>query len=107
MFGRTVGVGVPAGQRAQGTAAPKKVLNMMELRTFAVQYSDPDGSIHTTVMNQVGGVWHNAPNGENYAATLKPLPPDHWLAKLLNERLANQDTTTIPKEDAVDVLGGG
>lgn len=106
--GRPVGVGIPEGQRrAQAdTGAPGAVLHFVEAQTFAVQYVDQDGRARPpTLVHRIGGVWHLAPNGENYAATLRPVAADSRLAKNLEERFVGVTTTnTIPKEDAVDVI---
>ena len=105
--GRSV-VGIPAGQRRQeGSGHTRKVLNCVEMKTYAVQYEDEQGNVVIDAMQCVGGLWHKAPNGENYAATLKALPVDHWLAKQLTERVAGENTASIPKQDAVDITSGG
>ena len=104
--GRQVGVGVPAGQRSAGTGNPRSVTNFAEMKTYAVEWVDDDGRMHREAMHCIGGVWHRAPNGENYAATLKAINPDSWLVKLLAERIAGDNTASIPKDDAVDPVGG-
>ena len=109
--GRPVGVRTPEGQLSPGTGAPREVVNFVEVRTFAVEYVDDQGNRHIDVANCIGGVWHLAPNGENYAKTLKALRGDTWLAKALTARLRDVEgqklPTTVPKEDAVDVTGEG
>ena len=102
---RPAGVMTPAGQlnvNAPGT--PKTVRHFSEVRTFAVEYLDEQGLPHTTLLQSIGGVWHLAPNGENYAATLRALSKDSWLSKMLEERVSHLDTSKIPKTDSVDVL---
>jgi len=106
--GRAVGVGIPEGQRRTqvDNSAPGTVLDFVEAQTFAVRYVDADGRTHITMVHRIGGVWHIAPNGENYAATLRPVAADSRLSKNLEERFVGATTTnTIPKEDAVDVIG--
>jgi len=105
--GRNTAVAIPEGQYVQGAATPGSVLNFTEAKTYAVQYADADGRVHTTLMHRINGVWYMAPNGENYASTLRPLSVDARLSKNLEERFVTETTTaTIPKEDAVDVLAG-
>lgn len=105
--GRQVGVGVPAGQRSAGTGSPRSVSNFAEMKTYAVEWVDENGQMHREAMHCIGGVWHRAPNGENYAATLRPINSDSWLVKLLAERIAGDNTASIPSDDAVDVIGDG
>lgn len=108
--GRPVGVGIPTGQRAPvaETGAPLSVANLVRADTYAVQFYDTDGRLQPPEMvHRIGNRWYRAPNGANYAATLRVIASDSKLVKNLEERLASEDTTSIPKEDAVDVLGGG
>jgi hypothetical protein len=83
----------------------RRVTNIARSEEFAVEWVDDDGRTHIEIMHRIGGVWHRAPNGENYAATLKRIAADSWLVKLLEERIAGENMASIPKEDAVDVLG--
>lgn len=108
MFGNQVGVGVSFGQRTEGkTAPPGTVVNLMEVQTFGIQYADNEGRVLTTMVHRMAGVWYLAPNGENYAATLRPLGTGSKLAKALEERFVNATTTTtVPKSDAVDIEAG-
>ncbi len=103
--GRPTGVGQSAGQRGSVAGGSRRVTNIARSEEFAVEWVDDDGRTHIEIMHRIGGVWHRAPNGENYAATLKRIAPDSWLVKLLEERIAGENTASIPKEDAVDVLG--
>jgi hypothetical protein len=80
------------------------VTNFAPADTYAIEWVDDDGRVHRELMHRIGGVWHRAPNGENYANTLRAISNDSWLVKHLEERIAGQDTTTIPTKDAVDVL---
>jgi hypothetical protein len=110
MFGNMNGrgVGIPEGQRTGSErAAPGTVVNFVEAETFAVQYANADGIIVTTLVHRMGGQWHLAPNGENYAATLKPLNRDSKLSKALEERFLGRSTASIPTKDAVDIDVGG
>lgn len=102
--GRQVGVGIPADQRSAGTGAPRTVTNFAEMKTYAVEWVDDDGRVHREAMHCIGGIWHRAPNGENYAATLRAVAKDSWLVRLLNERTASANATSAPTTDAVDIL---
>jgi hypothetical protein len=105
--GRPVGVGQTSGQRGTSVGGGRRLTNIARSEEYAVEWVDDDGNSHLEIMHRVGGVWHRAPNGENYAAQLKAVSSTSWLVKLLEERIAGESTTSIPKEDAVDVLGDG
>ena len=104
--GRQVGVGIPEGQRTD-VGPPRTLLACVEAKTYAMSWCDEQGRKHNELMHCIGGIWHRAPNGENYASTLRSIKPDTWLAKLLNEKVADSGTTTVPAQDAVDIIGGG
>lgn len=104
---RPVGVQTPAAQLSTGQGLPKTVTNFAEVQTYGIEYVDDNGNKHVTIAMRIGGTWHLAPNGENYAATLRPLKSDTWLAKQLEERIQDAAPSVIPKEDAVDVIGEG
>jgi hypothetical protein len=103
---RHVGVILPEGQLSTGAGAPRSVKMMSRTETYAVTWADDDGREHTELIHRIGGIWHRAPNGENYASTLMSLRPDAWLAKAFENRrtegmaaLARQtEKITIPKE---------
>jgi len=108
---RSVGVGIPAGQLSPGQGPPRTLMNFAEMKTFAIEYVDDNGNRHIqlAMYRVVDGKWYLPPNGENFAATLKSLGDNSWLAKKLNERIAetaaqNTDHAAIPTEDAAKVL---
>lgn len=104
---RPTGVVVPQSQlRQSSTAAPRTVTGFAEAKTFGIEYTDDDGEKHTTVAMCIGGQWYMPPNGENYAATLRPIKSDTWLGKALEEGRLNTNATSLPKQDSVDVIGG-
>jgi hypothetical protein len=105
MSGRPAGVGLPAGQLSQGEGSPRRVTNIARSEEFAVEYTDDNGQVHSEIMHRIGGVWHRAPNGENYARTLRRINPTSWLVKQIEERVADVTSSTpLPAQDAVDVL---
>ena len=103
MVGRDVASVSPMGPAVMAT--PRTIPNFIEADTFAVQYVDDDGRLHTTLVHRVGGVWQLPPNGENYAATLRPLGRDSWLAKALDKKFEAFELRFEPKvpADAGDV----
>lgn len=102
---RPQGVGIPKGQTTpQGTGAPKTLLHVAEARHFAIQYADDNGTLHNTIATEVGGVFYLAPNGENYAQTLRPM--SGWLTEQMQERVAaHRPTAPVVSKDDVDPLG--
>ena len=105
--GRPVGVGIPAGQRSAGQGTPRSLGRIVEMKTFAVEWVDDAGVKHIEPMHSIGGVWHRAANGENYARSLKALNKDSWLVKLIEEQISEQTAdagaVAVPTEDAVDI----
>jgi len=108
---RSVGVGIPMGQLSPGTGQPRSVTGYMEMKNVAIEYVDDAGNKHRTVaLLDSSGTWYLPPNGENFAATLKPLAPNTWLAQALSkiqEKLkadaAPVDPKDIPATDSVDI----
>jgi hypothetical protein len=103
---RPNGVQVPQGQLSPGQGTPRTVTNFAEVQTYGVEYVDDSGNKHVTLALRIGGTWHLAPNGENYAASLRALKGDTWLAKALEEKHGDALPATVPDKDAVDVLPG-
>lgn len=105
---RSVGVGIPLGQLSPGTGQPRTVTGFMEMKNVAVEYVDDAGNKHRTVaLLDANGTWYIPPNGENFAATLRPLAPNTWLAQKLTEclqRATATDKGTVPAEDAAEIL---
>lgn len=102
---RPTGVVIPASQLRQQAGAPRTVTGFAEAKTYGIEYTDDDGTKHTTVVMNIGGQWYMPPNGENYAATLRPIKADTWLGKALEDGRLNSNTSSLPKEDAVDIVG--
>ena len=111
MFGNGVvgsrqGVGIPEGQLRQQGGTPRTVMVASKMETYGVRWVDESGNIHTEIMHLMEGVWFRAPNGENYASTLKHIAKDNWFVKAVTQKLSEATPTTVPTKDAVDVLGG-
>lgn len=104
---RPHGVKIPDGQLAAGNAPtqpapPQTVLNFTRAETYAVRYSDDNGQSRTELVHFIDGTWYRAPNGENYAAQLRPLRGDVWLAKQLTSARADKTTpVAVPEVDNV------
>jgi hypothetical protein len=105
---RPTGVVIPKDQLSPGTGPPRTLIGFGEAQTFAVNWVDDNGKQHAELMHRIGGVWHRAPNGENYFATLRRFGSDTWLSQLLEEqvkKLAPVTASSLPKDDAVDPMG--
>ena len=102
---RPNGVVLPQSQLSPGTGVPQTLTGFAEAKSYGVEYVDEAGNKHVTVLMRIGDQWYLPPNGENYASTLRQLNKDTWLAKLLTDRFNNSITASLPKEDAVDILG--
>lgn len=103
---RPTGVVTPSQQLSTPGGSPRSVVNFLEAKTYAVEWADENGDKHRELMHFIGGQWYRAPNGENYAATLRPISKDSWLVEKLEDRRRNETTpaASVPKKDAVDVL---
>jgi hypothetical protein len=106
---RPLGVGVPQGQRTPDVnGTPRTVTHLIEAKTYAVQFFDDDGTPHHDFIHCIGGIWYRAPNGENYAASLRRVNPTSWFVKKCEAKLADAiPAAHIPEKDAVDVLPEG
>lgn len=105
---RPSGVVIPQGQLSGGKGPPQTLTGFVEMKSYGIEYVDADGNKHTTVAQYGGGRWYLPPNGENYAATLRPLNGDTWLTQLLEEKRLSEGGTAagdLPKQDNVDVVG--
>lgn len=104
---RPIGVMVPQDQLSPGIGTPKTLIGFGEAQTFAVQWVDDSGKQHAELMHRIGGIWHRAPNGENYFATLRRFKSDTWLSQLLEDQIKKMQpmtTASLPKDDAVDPM---
>ena len=97
---RPAGVLTNSPERVAGT--PKTLSHFAPCQMAAVQYTDEQGTVHTTVFMKVGTTWYMPPNAEAWAGALKPLAP--WLSKLCEAQAALQKPE-VPKEDAVNLFG--
>lgn len=107
MFGmnggvRQVGVGIPDGQRLEEGSTSSTLEHCSPMEQFAVQFTDEQGRIHRTVIVKAFGAFYHPPNGEQWAASLRPLKKDGWLSRQMSARLNPKDG--VPTADAVDVV---
>lgn len=103
---RPQGVGISQSSLSTGTGTPKTVFHVVEAKSFAVEYTDDAGTKHATVAMLIGETWYLPPNGENYAATLRPAAP--WLVEQLNARAGSAADPSTPMsvpDNGVDVVG--
>jgi hypothetical protein len=115
MNNRPTGVMVPQDQLSTGSGSPRTVTRFCTVDVLAVSWVDDGGKEHTEIVHRIGGVWHRAPNGENYAATLKSLAQGSWLSELFerrfreeqSRRLSAPTTPSVSDKDAVDPMDGG
>ncbi len=113
---RPQGVMVPRDQLSTGTGEPGAVIAFQRAEMFAVRAADKDGKLQDEIWFRIGGRWCQAPNGVNFAATLKTYRPGSVMATNLDaayERhcdeavgAAARAVAAVPKDDAVDPLGG-
>jgi hypothetical protein len=98
---------LPQNQMSGGKAGPRTVTGFAKLETFGVEYTDDEGVKHTTVVQRMAGQWYFAPNGENFAGSLRPIKKGTWLADILDEKDAGPTTAaSLPKDDAVNGIIG-
>lgn len=104
--GRPQGVLVPRGQVAQSDAPPGTVIGFEQVQVFAVRHVKEDGTIEDELFNFFAGEWYRAPNGVNYANSLKKLNSGGKLAKALTAGYkAKIAPRKAPSKDGADVLG--
>jgi hypothetical protein len=106
---RPQGVQVPQDQLSPGTGEPFTVTQFCEAKSFAATYADDHGKLHTSILLRIGGQWHIAPNGENFAATLKSLKRDGRLSNNLEAKYQESQPSLalgggVPAADAVDPI---
>lgn len=107
--GRQVGVMVPNEQLSSGTGTPRTIQLSCDVQFRAVNWADDQGRCHAEILMRIGGIWHKSPNGESFIASLRGLKKDNWLAVAVEEQYqagTAAATASIPKEDAVDPVGG-
>lgn len=101
---RAAGVQHAATDIQSNFTNPKTVVNVHEMKTYAVKYGDDDGKIHTTVVSRLGDDFYLAPNGEEWTAKLRKAAP--WLIEqiLASVGKASDKTESFPSADVVDVV---
>jgi len=106
--GRQVGVQIPAGQRREPTTGkPETLMNLIEAKSYGVQYVDTNGNIIKTMIMSFGESWYIVPNGESFVGSLKPINGKSWLVQQAKDKLSALTPTVVPSEDTVDITGGG
>lgn len=89
------------------TGTPRTVAAVVPLEQFAVHYYDENGTPRTNVLIKVGEKYYFAPNGIEWAASLKPAA--EWVKKGVLAVIGNKEPAApaepLPKEDPVDVMG--
>jgi hypothetical protein len=92
----------------QKTAAPKTIQHMVPMEMFAVEIGDENGRRKRVLAFRVGNTWFHDPSAEPWFDRLKQIDAKTWLAKSLEERFQSVNApVSVPKEDTVDILGGG
>lgn len=100
---RQVGVRIPNEQLApQASGSPNTVLHAVPAQMVAVQFMDEFGRAHNSVLLRVGADVYHAPNGEQWAAALRPAAG--WLREKVLKSL-DSEKEPIPAQDTVDVVG--
>ena len=91
---------------AQGNGAPRTVTAVVPMEQFAIFYNDENGTPRANVLVKVGDALYLPPNGVEWAANLKPAA--EWLKKAALPKIGNTEgkADPLPKNDAVDVMGG-
>lgn len=97
------------GVNTDSNRAPARtVQHCMPVQMFAVEIGDEEGKKITTVAFKVGDMLYTDPNGESWAGSLRTIPKTSWLYRQLMEATdAFEKVAEVPKEDAVDITGGG
>lgn len=100
--GRQLGVTVSSNQlNASGTGEPKTIQHMHPVEMHAIQYADDMGQLHNELVMVIGTQVYLFPNGESFAASLRPA--SKWLAERVFKNLASA-SAPLPAHDMVDVL---
>jgi hypothetical protein len=90
------------------SAPPRTVVQMNEMRMFALEVGDENGVKQQVIAFRMNGAWYHDPVGKEWINRLKPITVGGWLATELESRLANASApVSVPKADVVDVMGGG
>lgn len=103
MMNRQQGVRTPESQNNTGMGEPSKVYNVVEMRVFAVEYTDEFGKKHTNVAYVVGNTVYLDPNGERWTAQLRQA--SKYVTDAILAILPSKNTSA-PQSDAVDVVMG-
>lgn len=100
---------VPIGSTAEKTAPARTVTHCTPMQMFAIEMGDEAGVKHTTVVFKAGNQFYHDPQGEDWARRLRPIDSKTWLARQLLDAATTADggRAEVPRQDSVDVMGGG
>lgn len=105
MFNRSQGVTIPKGQLHAGLAKgpPNTISHVAEVKQYALQWYDENGTAHPDVWMKIGDTWYIPPNSEAWAAEIKQVKPifKTQLDAMIAE-YGSQDAA--PMQDAVDIV---
>lgn len=92
-----------------GTAAsagkPQTVTNVVVGEVVFVGFNNERGEPQTALYFKVGDQYYAPADTVAWCSQLRPMT--EWLAAGVAEKFKDQAPVTVPREDAVDVLGGG
>lgn len=99
--------GVVQVNNAPNSAPIKTLMHCVPVQMFALEFGDESGARKATFVFKVGDVIYSDPNGEQWAANLRTVPKTSWLHKQITEAAAAlEKSDDVPKQDAVDIMGG-
>lgn len=82
----------------------QKVTHVVEGKVVFVNYNDEQGRPTVAMFFEVGGQYYAPSDTVAWCSTLRPMTD--WLTKGVSEFTKDNEPATIPKDDAVDVMGG-
>ena len=97
---------VPRGQvSVPSNAAPGSIIGFQPVEIFAVRYVNEEGREEDELFQRFAGQWYKAPNGINYANSLRRFKDSSKLAKNLNEQYAAKIAPKkVPAQDGADII---
>ena len=102
--------GVQATSTEDKRATPKTVRNMVPMEFFAFEFCNEKGEIVRTMVFKIGDTWWHDPEGVAWASRITEIAGDSWLGKALKNRVVGMKPISnddVPKNDHVDIMGGG
>lgn len=101
---RTQGVRTARDATNAQPGASQKVTHVVEGKVVFVNYNDEQGRPTVAMFFKVGDQYYAPSDTVAWCSTLKPMT--EWLTAGVTDFLKDREPPTIPKEDAVDVMGG-